>query len=83
MAKKEPKTGKEFLRLAQKSDKVTQIREGKGSHIVVKFKNKTSISVPMHGNKQLAKGLQRKILRIFKAAGAISLFLFFLLKVFF
>ena len=61
MAKKEPKTGKEFLRLAQKSDKVTQIREGKGSHIVVKFKNKTSISVPMHGNKQLAKGLQRKI----------------------
>ena len=83
MAKKEPKSGKDFLQLARKSDKVKEIREGKGSHVIVKFKNNTSISVPVHGNKQLKTGIYRKILKIFKAAGVIALFLFLLLKMFF
>ena len=83
MAKKEPKSGKDFLRLAHNSDEVKEIREGKGSHVIVKFKNNTSISVPVHGNKQLKTGIHRKILKIFKAAGVIGLFLLLLLKVFF
>lgn len=83
MTKKEPKSGKDFLRLARSSDKVKEIREGKGSHVVIKFKNNTSVSVPVHGNKQLKKGIYRKILKIFKTAGVIGIFLLLILKIFF
>lgn len=83
MAKKEPKSGKDFVNLARKSDKVKEIREGNGSHVVVKFENNTSVSVPVHGNEQLKKGIYQKILKIFKAASVIGLFLFLLLKVLF
>ena len=83
MAKKAPKSGKDFVNLARKSDKVKEIREGKGSHVVVKFTNDTSVSVPVHGDRQLKRGIYQKILKIFKAAGVIGLFLLLLLKVLF
>lgn len=75
MARKEPKSGKDFVELASKSDKVRHIREGQGSHVIVEFEDGTSASVPVHGNKQLGKGIRQKLLKIFKAAGVITLFL--------
>jgi predicted RNA binding protein YcfA (HicA-like mRNA interferase family) len=75
MARKEPKSGKDFVQLARKSDKVQNIRQGKGSHVIVEFQDGTSASVPVHGNKQLGKGIRHKLLKIFKAAGVIALFL--------
>ncbi|MEW5985685.1 MAG: hypothetical protein AB1791_03540 [Chloroflexota bacterium] len=73
MTQKQPRTGKDFIELAQKSDKVRQIRPGKRSHFVVVFKDGTSAVVPMHGNKEPGKGLRQKLLKAFKAAGVISL----------
>jgi predicted RNA binding protein YcfA (HicA-like mRNA interferase family) len=70
---KQPKTGKEFIELAHRSDKVARIREGKGSHVVVEFTNNTSITVPIHGNKQLGKGILHKITKVFKTAGVLVL----------
>ena len=77
MVKKQPKSGKDFVRLARKSDKVASVRPGKGSHMVIKFKNGSSVSVPVHGNKQLAKGIRYNIIKVFKAAGALELILLF------
>ena len=73
MAEKQPKTGKDFVELASKSDKVSRIREGKGSHVIVEFTNGTSVSVPVHANEQLGKGIVHKITKIFKAAGVLFL----------
>jgi len=78
MARKQPKTGKDFVRLARKSDKVAKVREGKGSHVVVEFTDSTSVSVPVHGNRQLGKGILRKIMKAFKAAGVIGVILLLL-----
>jgi hypothetical protein len=75
MADQQPKTGKDFVQLAKKSDKVAGVREGKGSHAIVEFKDGTSVSVPVHGSKQLGKGILHKITKAFKAAGVIGLFL--------
>jgi hypothetical protein len=72
MPEKQPKTGKGFVELAKKSDKVRNVREGKGSHVIVEFINGTSISVPVHGNKRLGKGILHKIIKTFKAAGVLS-----------
>ena len=73
MTKKQPKTGEEFIELAKKSDTVGNVREGKGSHVIVEFKDGTSISVPIHGNKQLGKGILHKITKAFKAAGVLGM----------
>lgn len=71
MSKKQPQSGKEFIQLAEKSDKVREIREGKGSHVVVEFEDGSSVSIPVHSNKTLATGLRQKLLKVFKAAGVI------------
>lgn len=71
MTKRQPKTGKDFVQIAKKSDKVTRIREGKGSHVVVEFTDATSVSVPVHANRQLGKGILHQITKAFKAAGVI------------
>ena len=76
MAKRQPKTGKDFVQIARKSDKVTRIREGKGSHVVVEFTDGTSVSVPVHANRQLGKGILHQITKAFKAAGVILVLLF-------
>jgi hypothetical protein len=78
MAEREPKTGQDFIQLARKSDRVVEIREGKGSHAVVKFDDGTSVSVPIHGNKQLGKGMVQKLKKAFKAAGVLVLILLIL-----
>ena len=78
MAKKQPKTGRDFVQLARKSDCVIEIREGKGSHVVVEFKDGTSVSIPAHGNRQLGKGILHKIIKAFKSAGVIGLILLIL-----
>lgn len=70
MSKREPKSGKDFVRIAEKSDKAT-VKRVSGSHHIVEFDDGTSIPVPVHGNRQLGKGLQRKILEAFKAAGVL------------
>jgi len=71
MANKQPKTGKAFVQLAKGSNQVSRIREGKGSHVIVEFKDGSSVSIPVHGNKQLGKGILLKITKAFKAAGVI------------
>lgn len=76
MTQKIPNTGKEFVELANKSDKVSRVREGKGSHVIVEFKDGNSITIPVHGNKQLGKGILHKLIKAFKAAGILSLILF-------
>lgn len=78
MTEKSPNTGKEFVQLARKSEKVANVKEGKGSHVVVEFKDGSKVSVPVHGNKQLGKGILHKITRAFKAAGVIALLLLIL-----
>ena len=75
MTEKPPKSGKDFVQLARKSEKVIAVKEGKGSHVIVEFEDGTSISVPVHGNKQLGKGILHKITKAFKSAGVIGLFL--------
>lgn len=69
MAESQLKTGKDFISVAKKSDKVRNIREGKGSHVIVEFEDGTSVSVPVHGNKQLGKGILSKLLKAFRNAG--------------
>jgi predicted RNA binding protein YcfA (HicA-like mRNA interferase family) len=73
MAKRTPKTGKEFIQLAEKSDKVRHIRGGKGSHVIIEFDDGTSVSVPIHANQELGKGIRHKLLKAFKAAGVLIL----------
>lgn len=79
MAEREPKTGREFVQIARKSDKVQTVREGKGSHVIVEFEDGTSVSVPVHGNEELGKGIRHKIWKAFKAAGVFVLFLLFVI----
>ncbi|HZY44198.1 MAG TPA: hypothetical protein VFF70_05535 [Anaerolineae bacterium] len=78
MAAKQPKTGQEFVDLAKKSEKVSNVRTGKGSHVVVEFKNGSSITVPIHGHQQLGRGILHKITKAFKAAGALLIILMLL-----
>lgn len=63
MVQKIPKTGKDLVRLAEKSDQVIRVRSGKGSHFIVEFKNGTNVSIPVHGNEQISKGLLNKIIK--------------------
>lgn len=72
MGEKEPKTGKDFVSLARKSDRVRAIREGKGSHVIIEFDDGSSVSIPVHGSKQLTKGIHQKLLKTFKSAGILE-----------
>ena len=78
MTKKQPKAGRDFVQLARKSDCVIEIREGKGSHVVVEFKDGTSVSIPVHGNRQLGEGMLHKIIKAFKSADVVGLILLLL-----
>ena len=71
--KRLPKTGKDFVRLARASDKVARIRAGKGSHVIVEFVDGSSVTVPVHGKRQLGTGIRHKLLKAFKAAGVLTL----------
>ncbi len=75
MVTKQPKFGKDFVQIARKADNVARIREGKGSHVVVEFEDGTSVSIPVHANRQLGKGILHKITKAFKAAGVSGLLL--------
>ncbi len=66
---KQPTTGNDFVRLAEKSDRVQRIRQGKGSHVVIEFIDGTSVTVPIHANRQLGKGLLSKLRKAFQEAG--------------
>jgi predicted RNA binding protein YcfA (HicA-like mRNA interferase family) len=77
MSEKEPKTGKDFVRLAEKSGKA-QVKRVSGSHYFIEFADGTGIPVPVHGNKQLGKGLLHKLKKAFKAASILALILFML-----
>jgi predicted RNA binding protein YcfA (HicA-like mRNA interferase family) len=79
MTKKEPKTGKEFVQLAEKSDRVRHIREGKGSHVIIEFDDGTSVSVPVHANRELSKGIRHSLLKAFRAAGVLMLIVLFII----
>jgi len=74
MSDKSPKTGKEFVSLAEKSGKAI-VKRVSGSHYFIEFEDGTGIPVPVHGNKQLGKGLLHKITKAFRAAGILSLIL--------
>lgn len=68
----QPRTGKDLVELAKKSDRVRNVREGKGSHVIVEFIDGISVSIPIHGNRQLGKGILRKITKVFTAAGVLQ-----------
>ncbi len=54
-------TAKEFAKQIEKSGWYLE-REGKGSHKIYKHKNHDYIiTVPFHGNKDIAKGLLQKL----------------------
>lgn len=55
-----PLTGKEMLKLLL--DNGFEIRRIVGSHHHL-YKNGTRVTVPVHGNKDLGKGLESKILK--------------------
>ena len=70
MSERNPKSGKDFIRIAQKSTKA-QIKRVSGSHYIVAFDDGTTIPIPVHGNRQLGKGLLHKIKKAFKSSGVI------------
>lgn len=50
----EYKSGRDFVRAAERSPNVVYIRQGKGDHVIVRAKNGEQRSVPMH--RELATG---------------------------
>ncbi|MFD2254932.1 type II toxin-antitoxin system HicA family toxin [Lactococcus formosensis subsp. bovis] len=55
-----PLTGKRMLKLLLKEGWVERRIEGSHHHL---YKDGVRITVPVHGNQDLGKGLERKILR--------------------
>lgn len=55
-----PLTGKDMIKLLKKNGWVKDRQEG--SHHIMKKGNKT-LPVPVHGNQDLGKGLEHKILK--------------------
>ena len=72
MTKQSPKTGKEFVQLAEQADHAT-VKRISGSHHYVEFDDGTGIPIPVHGNRQLGKGMLHKIRKAFKTAGILVL----------
>jgi predicted RNA binding protein YcfA (HicA-like mRNA interferase family) len=68
--------GKEFVDYAEK--KGATVRQGKGSHKIVQFKNE-SISIPQHSD-DLGKGLRSKIIKWFIGIGLGLLAIFFIVQ---
>ena len=50
----EYKSGRDFIKAAEKSPNVVSIRQGKGDHVIVRAEGQAPISVPMH--RELAPG---------------------------
>lgn len=65
------RSGQDFLRIAEHAagEGRCTIRNGHGSHAVIRTPAGTSIPVPVHGNKQLGPGLRSKLIKWFLAAG--------------
>lgn len=55
-----PLTGKEMLKLLKKHGWVERRQEGSHHHL---FKDGRRVTVPVHGNDDLGKGLESKILK--------------------
>ena len=55
-----PLSGKQLVRLLQQRG--WQHVRTRGSHFIL-IKDKASLVVPVHGNKSLGKGLERKLLK--------------------
>ena len=65
------KSGKDFEGFALKNGFV--VRKGAGSHVKVYNKEGNHITVPLHGNKQLGRGIRAKILKWFLLSAAFLL----------
>ena len=63
------KSGKDFIKAAEKSENVVSIRQGKGDHVIVTAKNGKSIPVPMH--REIATGTRWNLIKFFVKAGII------------
>ena len=63
------KSGKDFIKAAEKSENVVSIRQGKGDHIIVRTGEGQSIPVPMH--KEISIGTRWKLIKLFLKAGII------------
>ncbi len=79
-SKKLPKTRREFLKLARKSDKVESIEEG-GRHTLIRFKDGTHTAIHRHKG-DIPKGTRYAIIKAFKAAGVLGLFILVLWVIF-
>ncbi len=77
MNDQDPKTGKDFVELATKSGKA-RVKRVSGSHYIIEFADGNTIPVPVHGNRQLGKGLLHKLKKVFKTAGILLVILFVL-----
>lgn len=55
-----PLTGKDMLKLLKKHGWIERRKKGSHHHL---FKDGVRITVPVHGNQDLGKGLEDKILR--------------------
>lgn len=56
-----PMTGKQMLLLAEKNGwRLTRIN---GSHYIMWKENFNPVSIPVHGNKDLKKGMEQKLLK--------------------
>ena len=75
-----PKTRRDFLKLARKSDKVESIKEG-GRHTLIRFKDGSHTAIHRHRG-DIPKGTRYAIIKAFKAAGVLGLFFFLLWMVF-
>lgn len=55
-----PLTGKEMLKLLKKNGWKERRHEGSHHHL---YKNGVRVTVPVHGNQTLGRGLEQKILK--------------------
>ena len=79
-SKKLPEIRREFLKLDRKSDKVESIEEG-GRYTFIRFKDGTHAATHRHRG-DIPKGTRSAIIKAFKAAGVLGLFVFILWIVF-
>ena len=64
------KKGKDFIKAAEKSDKVKSFRQN-GSHVIITVNNGESVVVPDHNCHDLGTGLRVKLLKRFIQLGII------------
>ena len=63
------KSGKDFIKAAEKSENVVSIRQGKGDHVIIRVKGYKPESIPMH--KEIATGTRWNLIKFFVKAGII------------